>query len=255
MGHKIYVASSWRNKYQADLVPQLRKRGHEVYDFRNPSPYNRGFHWSKIDSEWEVWDVCQYREALRHPLAENGYMLDMNALDWAEVVILLLPSGRSAHVEAAWHRGKGKPVIVHSPEPCTPELMYKMFNAITADKTELFELLELHLFQLEALSLALFDPAKGGDTGEIAVGYGESAEDARRAMVKIIIVSGGVSVAAVMPRGSSVGYAVRIAADALELGSGTPWWLVDPRTGRIVPLTDPADDYEDRTFRLEVGRE
>lgn len=31
---KIYVASSWRNVFQQDVVGILRDLGHEVYDFR-----------------------------------------------------------------------------------------------------------------------------------------------------------------------------------------------------------------------------
>ena len=77
----------------------------------------------------------------------------MDALKWSDVVVLLLPSGRSAHSEAAWHCGQGKPVIVHSPEPCEPELMYKMYNAITEDEDELFTHLNIPLVQMEALSL------------------------------------------------------------------------------------------------------
>ena len=33
---KIYVASSWRNVFQQDVVAILRDLGHEVYDFKNP---------------------------------------------------------------------------------------------------------------------------------------------------------------------------------------------------------------------------
>lgn len=33
---KVYVASSWRNKLQPDVVAIIRAAGHEVYDFRNP---------------------------------------------------------------------------------------------------------------------------------------------------------------------------------------------------------------------------
>lgn len=33
---KIYVASSWRNVFQQDVVDILRDLGHEVYDFKNP---------------------------------------------------------------------------------------------------------------------------------------------------------------------------------------------------------------------------
>lgn len=38
---KIYVASSWRNSFQQDVVKFLRDVGHEVYDFKNP-PHGRG---------------------------------------------------------------------------------------------------------------------------------------------------------------------------------------------------------------------
>lgn len=33
---KIYVASSWRNQYQPQVVRFLHEQGHEVYDFRHP---------------------------------------------------------------------------------------------------------------------------------------------------------------------------------------------------------------------------
>lgn len=41
---KIYVASSWRNNRQPDVVKFLRDLGHEVYDFKNPKPGDDGFH-------------------------------------------------------------------------------------------------------------------------------------------------------------------------------------------------------------------
>ncbi len=31
---RIYVASSWRNIYQREVVRLLRAAGHEVYDFK-----------------------------------------------------------------------------------------------------------------------------------------------------------------------------------------------------------------------------
>ena len=34
---KIYVASSWRNSYQQDVVSFLRNEGHEVYDYTHPN--------------------------------------------------------------------------------------------------------------------------------------------------------------------------------------------------------------------------
>ena len=37
---RIYIASSWRNGFQQQLVQELRKRGHKVYDFRHPNGRN-----------------------------------------------------------------------------------------------------------------------------------------------------------------------------------------------------------------------
>lgn len=152
--HSIYLASSWRNAYQPALLRRLRDEGHEVYDFRNPREGDHGFQWSEVDPEWQEWTARQYRLSLQHPLAESGFRSDMEALHWAEVVVLLLPSGRSAHSEAAWACGQGKPVIVHIPEPCEPELMYKMFAAITCDDQELVEVLWPDVNQLRQLSLS-----------------------------------------------------------------------------------------------------
>ena len=52
---RIYVASSWRNKYQPEVVAALRKAGHEVYDFRNPKDKPGGFHWADVDENWQEW--------------------------------------------------------------------------------------------------------------------------------------------------------------------------------------------------------
>ena len=139
---KIYLASSWRNEYQPTLVTHLREGGYRVYDFRHPEPGNDGFSWSSIDPKWAEWSANEYRKALQNPVAQDGFRRDMAALNGADVVVLLLPSGRSAHVEAGYHRGRGKPVIVYTPESCEPELMYEMFSTITTTEQELVEALE-----------------------------------------------------------------------------------------------------------------
>lgn len=76
---KIYVASSWRNEYQQEVVKVLRELGHEVYDFKNPEG-RTGFQWSAIDKDWQNWTTEQYRDALRHPVAESGFNSDFNAM-------------------------------------------------------------------------------------------------------------------------------------------------------------------------------
>jgi len=127
---KIYVASSWRNEYQPQVVKTLKGFGHEVYDFRNPSQQNHGFSWSEIDPNWEDWTSEEYVNALDHPRSEEGFNLDFDAMKWAECCLMVLPCGRSANTEAGWMKGAGKKVFVFQPVKQEPELMYKIHDGI-----------------------------------------------------------------------------------------------------------------------------
>ena len=130
---RIYVASSWRNKYYPDVVAALNKAGHEVYDFRNPPHGGAGFHWTDIDENAPNWSFEEYAEGLSHPKAERQFQADVEALEWADTCVLVLPCGRSAHTEAGWMAGAGKRVIVYIPEMQEPELMYKLFDQVVGD--------------------------------------------------------------------------------------------------------------------------
>ena len=126
---KIYVASSWRCDRQPDVVKALRAVGFDVYDFRNP-PGKNGFQWFEIDPDWEQWSMPKFCASLEHPRAKAGFDEDFNAMRNADACVLVLPCGRSAHLEAGWFVGKGKPLIVLLDEPNEPELMYKMACAL-----------------------------------------------------------------------------------------------------------------------------
>lgn len=125
---KIYVASSWRNPHQPLVVERLRADGHEVYDFRHPGEAEVGFSWSDVDRNWQGWSVAQFAEGLRHERARIAFMRDSQALEWCELCLLVLPSGMSAHLEAGWCAGRGKPVRVYAPELREAELMYGLFS-------------------------------------------------------------------------------------------------------------------------------
>ena len=128
---KIYVASSWRNPYYPEVVQRLREAGHEVYDFRNPPHGGHGFRWTDVDPNAPDWTFAEYAEGLHHPAAERQFQADLDALEWADTCVLVLPCGRSAHTEAGWMAGAGKKVIAYIPEMVEPELMYKLFDAVT----------------------------------------------------------------------------------------------------------------------------
>lgn len=138
---KIYVATSWRNKKQQDVVNYLRGLGHEVYDFRNPGEGDHGFHWSQIDAAWETWTPEEYKKCLSHPLAVNGYASDFNAMVWADCFVGVQPFGRSASMEMGWASGQRKKTILLL-DNGEPELMVKMFDSMICALSEINGVLE-----------------------------------------------------------------------------------------------------------------
>jgi len=139
---KIYVASSWRNEKQNDVVIALREAGHDVYDFKNPEPGNDGFHWSEIDPEWQSWTPEQYREKLFHPIAEAGFKSDFDAMIWSEIFVGVQPFGRSASLEMGWAAGNGKQTILLLDDG-EPELMVKMIDHICCNIPAVIDVLEM----------------------------------------------------------------------------------------------------------------
>lgn len=110
---------------QPEIVDALRADGHEVYDFRHPKPHDTGFSWGDIAAEWLNWSPEEYIEGLKHPIAQAGFQSDKDAMDWCDMCVLVLPCGRSAHIEAGWCIGQGKPTIILLHEDkFEPELMY-----------------------------------------------------------------------------------------------------------------------------------
>ena len=109
---RVYVASSWRNERQGEVVTAVRAAGHEVYDFKNPKPGDRGFHWSEIMPDWQQWTMEEFRFGLQSPIATDGFASDWNAMRWADACILVMPCGRSAHLEAGYFVGADKMLII-----------------------------------------------------------------------------------------------------------------------------------------------
>lgn len=140
---KIYVASSWRNEHQQFVVEELRKAGYEVYDFKHPHGGD-GFHWSDIDPNWQQWSMQRYVMALGSKEAQFGMNRDFDAMKEADVCVLCLPCGRSAHLEAGWMKGAGKKVFayIHPGERIEPELMYGILDDVALDIEFLIDLIE-----------------------------------------------------------------------------------------------------------------
>ena len=136
----IYLASSWKNTYYPSVLAALRAAGHDVYDFRNPGDGTDGFKWSNLDPNWLEWSPEKDRHQLmENPLTEQQFGNDLRAIEACDCCVLLLPCGRSAHTEAGYFAGQGKPVYVLIPEKQEPELMYRLFDGVCTSIDELIE--------------------------------------------------------------------------------------------------------------------
>lgn len=137
----IYVASSWRNPFQPIVVQALLEMGHTVYDFRDPQ---NAFQWKQLDPAWEHWTVSQYLEKLNTEEAERGFESDFSAMQAADTFVLVMPCGRSAHLELGWAAGRNILTVVFFPEESTePELMVKMCDYLVHPFGALLDLFEL----------------------------------------------------------------------------------------------------------------
>lgn len=146
----VYVASSWRNPIQTAVCAALRSTGIHHYDFKNP-PNGAGFGWPQVKtidgpvshhpvaakgSDWE--DVDEYLRMIEHPRAIEGFDADFGAMEKADTFVLVLPCGKSAHLELGWAVGAGKRTAILLEDPCEPELMYRMVDYLAPS---LFDLL------------------------------------------------------------------------------------------------------------------
>jgi hypothetical protein len=145
----VYVASSWRNVMQVGVCAALRSAGIDHYDFKNP-PNGAGFGWPQVKagdrpsvhtvtakgSDWE--EVGEYLAMIDHPRAIEGFDADFGAMEKADTFVLVLPCGKSAHLELGWAVGAGKRTAILLENPVEPELMYRMVNYLAPS---LFDLL------------------------------------------------------------------------------------------------------------------
>lgn len=134
----VYVASSWRNTLYPGVIATLAAAGIEHYDFRNP-PNGAGFGWEQVGGTPYARSetVDSYLTMIEHPRAVEGFAADFDAMQRADTFVLVLPCGKSAHLELGWAVGAGKRTAVLLEDPMEPELMYRMVDYLAPSLLDL----------------------------------------------------------------------------------------------------------------------
>ncbi len=122
----IYLATSWSNPHFEYVYQKLSAiRDVEVYNFQDPKSY---FQWDQVEPGWKDWTVHDFNRLRDHPRMIQGFERDEHALWKCDLLVLLLPCGNDAHLEAGLVLGHGKPTIFVALESkgFKPGLMYKL---------------------------------------------------------------------------------------------------------------------------------
>lgn len=109
---RIYLIGSLRNPNVPILAAALRAEGLEVFD----DWYAAG---PRADDHWKAYEQARgrtYSEALRGRAATQVFGYDKSNLDRCDAAVLLLPAGRSGHLELGYFIGQGKPGYIALPE-------------------------------------------------------------------------------------------------------------------------------------------
>lgn len=86
-------------------------------------------------SDWELVD--EYLRMVSHPAAIAGFDADFAAMERADTFVLVLPCGKSAHLELGWAVGAGKRTAILLEDPVEPELMYRMVDYMAPSLVDL----------------------------------------------------------------------------------------------------------------------
>jgi nucleoside 2-deoxyribosyltransferase len=101
---RVYVIGSLRNPLVPDVANYLRAEGGlEVFDDWFAAGPRADDHWK----EYEQQRGRTFIEALAGKAAQNVFAFDRRNLDRSDAAVLVLPAGRSGHLELGYMAGRG----------------------------------------------------------------------------------------------------------------------------------------------------
>lgn len=138
---KVYVIGSLHNEVVPKVAAELRRclPGIEVFD----DWYAAG---PEADDYWQRYEKSRehdYVTALRGYAANNTYQYDKRHLDEADAAVLVLPGGKSAHLELGYMVGRGKAAYILLEQDAEPrwDVMYLFATQVCRNMRELWRAL------------------------------------------------------------------------------------------------------------------
>ena len=130
----IYLIGSLRNPEVPNIAKTLRDNGLEVFD----DWYAAG---PEADDYWRDYERERghsYKEALAGHAGQHVFMFDKKFLCKADAGLLVLPAGKSGHLELGFLLGGNKRgYILLDKEPDRFDVMYNFADLVTTDLEEI----------------------------------------------------------------------------------------------------------------------
>jgi nucleoside 2-deoxyribosyltransferase len=138
----IYVIGSLRNPEIPKFANELQAQGFEAFaDWYSPGP--------QADDFWRDYSKARgltYKEAIQSHGAKNIFEFDKSHLDRCDAAVMVMPAGKSGHLELGYTVGRGKPgFILFDGEPDRYDVMTQFATGLFFSREELFQ--ELRKYQ------------------------------------------------------------------------------------------------------------
>jgi len=135
----IYLIGSLKNREGVQAVAkELRQESYDVFDdWLAPGP--------DADDHWKLYEEARgrtYQEALQGYAAKHIFEFDKRHLDRCEIAVLVMPAGKSAHLELSYMLQQDKPGYILMDRPDRWEVMVQFSTGIAFSMEELLEMIK-----------------------------------------------------------------------------------------------------------------
>ena len=134
LGRQIYLIGSLRNPKVPIVANILTDAGYKVFD----DWFAAG---ELADDEWRKYEILRGRDyltAIKGPAAEHVFQFDLTNMEKSDFAVLMLPAGKSGHLELGWMLGQGKKgYILLDDAPPRWDVMYRFATGVFGDVLDL----------------------------------------------------------------------------------------------------------------------
>lgn len=133
----VYLIGSLRNAIVPEIAATLREKGFDAFDdWHAAGP--------EADDEWQKYEHKRgrsYQEALDSYHAYHVFDFDKHHIDRSDMGLLVLPAGKSGHLELGYLIGVGKPgfILLEEGQEDRFDVMYRFASYVSSSLPDIIK--------------------------------------------------------------------------------------------------------------------